>query len=121
MRIMPLLLTSSLLCFASIAFSASLEERARVALSGIELRENQQDKYVALVQDYYRRQSEMYKRSMRQQSGPDAEKLVKNRNHKLSDDTLEKMGKLLDPQQLEQFQYALELADRSFLESVNIR
>jgi hypothetical protein len=84
------------------------------------VRADQQEKYVALVQDYYKRQNEMYKRSMRQSTGPETERLVKNRNRKISEDTVKKMRRVLDAQQLEQFQYAIDLADRSFLQSVNI-
>jgi hypothetical protein len=121
MRIGPLLTMPLLLCVASIVFAASLEERASAAFANIELRADQQDAYQAIVADYYKRQADMYKRSMRQSSGPDVTKLVRNRNRGISADTVKKMRKVLDPQQLEQFQYAIDLADRSFLESVGAK
>ena len=121
MRFTQLLLVPLLLCVASIVSGAALEERASAAFASIELRADQREAYQSIVAEYYKRQADMYKRTMRQSSGPDALKLVRNRNRGISADTVKKMRKVLDAQQLEQFQYAIDLADRSFLESVGTK
>jgi len=114
-------LMAALLCLAaSTTHAASLAERADAAFSRVAVRSDQQTQYVDIVQRYFQRQADMYKRTARKVSGSDLDVLVKNRNRKISNDTVKQMGKLLDAEQMKDFRYAIELADRSFLQSVGI-
>jgi hypothetical protein len=62
--------------------------------------------------------NDMLKRASWQNSGEMLQKIVRNRGEKISDETMEKAGKVLDEKQLEDLRYALDLANRSFVESI---
>jgi hypothetical protein len=117
-RVLPLLLMFIASFFASFVAAASLDERASAAFSRVQLRPEQQAPYEAIVRDYYQHMNEMVKRASWQNSGEMLQKLVRNRSVKISDDAAEKASKVLDDKQLEDFRYALDLANRSFVEAV---
>jgi len=113
-RVLPLLL----LFVASFVAAATLDERASAAFSRVQLRPDQQAPYEAIIRDYYQHMNEMVKRASWQNSGEMLQKLVRNRSVKISDDAADKASKVLDDKQLEDFRYALDLANRAFVEAV---
>jgi hypothetical protein len=113
-RLMLLLL---LFVFA-FAAAASLDERANAAFSRVQLQPDQKAPYETLVRDYYQHMYDMVKRASWQNSGEMLQKMVRNRGEKISDETMKKAAKLLDEKQLEDLRYALDLANRSFVETV---
>jgi hypothetical protein len=117
-RVLPFVVSLLLLFVAESVAAASLDERANAAFAHVQLRPDQQAPYEALVRDYYKNMNEMLKRASWQNSGELLQKIVRNRGEKISDQTMEKAGKVLDDKQLEDFRYALDLANRSFVESI---
>lgn len=115
LRVLPLLL----LFVMSFAAAASLDERANAAFARVALRPEQQAPYDEIIRTYYQRMSEMAKHaSWGASSNEQLQRLVKNRGTKISDETVVKMSKVLDEKQLEEFRYAIDLANRSFYESI---
>ena len=117
-RVWPLVVSLSLLFVAAFVAAASLDERANAAFARVQVRPDQQAPYETLVRDYYKNMNDMVKRASWQNTGEMLQKIVRSRGEKISDQTLEKAGKLLDDKQLQDLRYALDLANRSFVESI---
>jgi hypothetical protein len=114
-RLLPLLL---LLVSIFVAAATSLDERANAAFSRVQLQPDQKAPYETLVRDYYQHMYDMVKRASWQNSGEMLQKMVRNRGEKISDETMKKAAKFLDDKQMEDLRYALDLANRSFVETV---
>lgn len=123
-RVLPLpawslaVLSMLFLFMTTLASAASLEERAAAAFAHVPLRAEQKAPYEDIIRDYYQKMNDMLKRASWQNSGEMLQKLVEKRSVKISDDTIDKMSKVLDDKQLGEFRYALGLANRSFIESI---
>jgi hypothetical protein len=118
-RLLPFVL-SLLLLFVSVfaAAATSLDERANAAFSRVQLQPDQKAPYEALIHEYYQHMYDMVKRASWQNSGEMLQKMVGNRGEKISDETMQKAAKFLDDKQMEDLRYALDLANRSFVETV---
>jgi hypothetical protein len=120
-RVLPFAWSWLLLFVTVFATAASLDERANAAFARVQLRPDQQAPYEALVRDYYQHMNDMLKRASWQNSGEMLQRIVRNRGEEISDKTIEKAGKVLDDKQLEDLRYALDLANRSYVDSVETK
>ena len=112
-RLLPVLLLF-VACFADA--SASLAERTQAAMLRVDVRADQAAKFQELLDDHLDRATGMFRREVRT-TPEDVDKRVPRLLRSISKDTLNKMSKVLDAQQMEAFKYALDLEDRRFMQS----
>jgi len=116
LRILPLLI----LFAACVAEAATLAERAHAAMLRVEVRPDQEEKFEKIMNDYYERCTAMLRRETNTTPG-EVDQRVPRLMRTIAKDTTSKMQKLLDPTQMEAFQYALELENRRFLENYGVK
>jgi hypothetical protein len=96
--------------------TATLAERTQAAMLRVQVRPDQQATFEKIMDDYYQRCTAMFRREVH--TTPDeVDKRVPRLLRTISKDTLGKMKKLLDPKQMEAFEYALDLENRRFMQS----
>jgi hypothetical protein len=100
--------------------TASLAERTQAAMLRVEVRQDQQERFEKIMNDYYERCTAMYRREANSSPG-EIDQRVPRLLRTISKDTLSKMQKLLDPKQMEAFQYALDLENRRFLQNYGVK
>jgi hypothetical protein len=112
-RVVPLAL---LFAVCAAHATASLAERTQVALLRVEVRADQSERFQKILNDHYDRCTGMFRREVRT-APEDVDKRVPRLLRTISKDTLKQMGKVLDPEQMEAFEYALDLENRRFMQS----
>jgi hypothetical protein len=100
--------------------TASLTERAQAAMLKVEVRQDQQERFEKIMDDYYQRCTAMYRREANSSPG-EVDQRVPRLLRTISKDTLSKMQKVLDPKQMEAFQYALDIENRRFLQNYGVK
>jgi hypothetical protein len=107
----------ALLCAAGLAeATASLTERTQVAMLKVQVRTDQKEQFEKIMDDYYSRCTGMFRREAR--TTPDEiDTRVPRLLHSIGKDTIKKMKKVLDPTQMQAFEYALDLEQRRFMEA----
>jgi hypothetical protein len=109
-----------LLLIASVAGAATLAERAQAAMLRVEVRPDQTEQFAKIMDDYYARCTAMIRRETN--TSPDeVDKRVPRLLRTIAKDATSKMQKLLDPKQMEAFQYALDLENRRFLQNYGVK
>jgi len=110
-----------LLSFATCAAgAATLAERAQAAMLRVEVRPDQQERFEKIMDDYYQRCTAMLRRETNSSPG-EVDQRVPRLIRTIAKDTTSKMQKLLDPSQMEAFQYALDLENRRFLQNYGVK
>ena len=116
LRILALLLSFAG-CFAE---AATLAERAEAAMLRVGVRADQEPQFEKIMDDYYQRCTAMIRRETN--TSPDeVDKRVPRLMHTISKDTTSKMQKLLDPKQMEAFEYALDLENRRLMQNYGVK
>jgi hypothetical protein len=116
-RLLPALLLC-VACFADAA--ASLTERAEAAMYRVGVRADQNEKFQQIMTDHLDRATAMFRREVRT-NREELDKRVPRLLRSISNDTLKRMSKVLDAQQMEAFKYVLDLEDRRFLQDSGVR
>jgi hypothetical protein len=119
-RIRIVVLLALLFVAVAAGATASLAERAQAAMLRVEVRDDQSDRFEKIMDDYYERCTAMYRRESNSTPG-EIDQRVPRLLRTISKDTLSKMQKVLDPKQMEAFQYALDLENRRFLQSNGVK
>jgi len=119
LRIVPWF-TVMLLFVAALADAATLAERAHAAMLRVDVRPEQQEQFEKIMNDYYERGTAMIRREAN--TSPElVDQRVPRLMRTIAKDTTSKMQKILDPKQMEAFQYALDLENRRFMESAGAK
>lgn len=113
---MTRLLPALLLFVVCIADAASLTERTQAAMLRIGVRDDQSAQFQKLMDEHFNRATAMFRRETR--TTPDEiDKRAPRLLRSISKDTLKDMSKVLDPDQMEAFKYALDLEDRRLMQN----
>ena len=96
--------------------NTGLKRVKRVPLEGATTSAQAVAKFQELLDDHLDRATGMFRREVRT-TPEDVDKRVPRLLRSISKDTLNKMSKVLDAQQMEAFKYALDLEDRRFMQS----
>jgi len=86
----------------------------------VEVRPDQEAQFEKIMDDYYQRCTAMMRRETNS-SPDDVDTRVPRLMRTIAKDTTSKMQKLLDPKQMEAFQYALDLENRRFLQDYGVK
>ena len=115
------------LLFAACAFAvckahsaASLAERTQAALMRVDVRPEQSTQFQKILNEHYGRCTALFRRE-KNTAPEEIDQRVPRLLRTISKDTLKKMGKVLDPSQMESFEYALDLENRRFMQSYGIQ
>lgn len=100
--------------------TANLTERAHAAMMKVEVRADQQERFEKIMDDYYDRSTAMYRREVHSAPGEVNER-VPRLLRTITKDTVSKMQKVLDPKQMEAFQYAIDLENRRFMQNYGVK
>ena len=111
-----------LLLFIALGAGAAtnLTERAYAAMMKVEVRADQQERFEKIMNDYYDRSTAMYRREVHSSPG-EVDERVPRLLRTIAKDTVSKMQKVLDPKQMEAFQYAIDLENRRFLQNYGVK
>ena len=109
-----------LLFVAALADAATLAERAHAAMLRVDVRPEQEEQFEKIMNDYYERGTAMIRREANT-SPEEVDQRVPKLMRIIAKDTTAKMQKILDPKQMEAFQYALDLENRRFMESAGAK
>lgn len=110
------LLPALLLFVVCIADAASLTERTQAAMLRIGVRDDQSEQFQKLMDEHFNRATAMFRREIRT-APDDIDKRAPRLLRSISKDTLKDMSKVLDPDQMEAFKYALDLEDRRLMQN----
>jgi hypothetical protein len=100
--------------------AATLAERAQAAMLRVEVRPDQEAKFEKIMDDYYQRCTAMIRREANTSPG-EVDERVPRLMRTIAKDTTSKMRKLLDAEQMEAFQYALDLENRRFMQNYGVK